>query len=96
MTPEEMFEKLGYELLISDGLSCDRLYRRKETKTNFIPDDKDKARDITFRYESVRCEYYETNSITHHNTKNLAFYMTVDELDAINKQVEELGWRKSK
>ena len=70
MTAKEMFEKLGYEHIISNKFP-------NEIKYKYLDD------YITFDFEDKtiwRGEDYDSAGIT------------MEELKAINKQIEELGW----
>lgn len=77
-TADEMFEELGYE-------------KNVDTPTNFIYQNKKNNKEIRF-YKIYKCveisliefEEYEGNSI----------FFTMQELQAINKKVEELGWNE--
>ena len=78
MTAKEMFEKLGYEL--KQGV--DFLLYVLESKEN---------PDIQYYIE------FETDIktiIIDTNHKNFVNDITLKELQAINKQVEELGWNE--
>ena len=76
MTAKEMFEELGYNLDTAEENS--RLYCK---------DILDKS---TFGYKDSEMIYFddEYNEIYFTNKEHL----NIDELKAINKQVEELGW----
>lgn len=75
-TADEMFEELGYE-------------KNVNTLTNFIYQNKKNNKEIRF-YKIYKCveisliefEEYEGNSI----------FFTMQELQAINKKCQELGW----
>ena len=79
MTAKEMFEKLGYEL--------------KRNSQWFLSYEKETTYDgidvITFIYKDKRIQSYNIFPVDRHLT---AKDITLDELQAINKQVEELGW----
>lgn len=79
MSAKEMFEKLGYEL-------------KKETQY-FLCYEKATTYDgidvITFIYESKHIQIYNIFPVDRHLS---AKDITLEELQAINKQVEELGW----
>lgn len=72
-----MFEKLGYKRFENDYW----VYYFKETNTSYF------ASRVTFikNEKTFGIEKFSANEIL---TKNI----TVKELQAINKQVEELGW----
>ena len=80
MTAKEMFEELGYEQ-VSDIPKCYRF------------DDGGYIKLIEFintRQEIIFTEYEEYNE----NKPQGSFSLNKSELQAINKQVEELGWNK--
>lgn len=76
---DEMFKDLGY--------------KKVDTPTNFIYQNKKNNKEIRF-YKIYKCvensliefEEYEGNSI----------FFTMQELQAINKKCEELGWIKKR
>lgn len=76
---DDMFEELGYEYIINE--MCVSEYRKYfELK---------RARHIIFAID-------KTISVCEENEKALAVnrdYFNMQELQAINKKVEELGWR---
>ena len=76
---DEMFEELGYENIINETCICE--YRKYfELK---------RARHIIFAID-------KTISVCEENEKTLAVnrdYFNMQELQAINKKVEELGWK---
>lgn len=79
MSAKEMFEKLGYELVNEAPI----LYQFNDG--GFI-------KNIEFSKTLKRItfssyEYYNDGKATEEN------FIYVDELQAINKQVEELGWK---
>lgn len=82
-TAKEMFEELGYEMV-------------KQGKNRLVYIYEDKIQHIMFdlKYKTIDC--YEKG----HDSDgfNTIFPMTVcvKELQAINKQVEELGWLDEK
>lgn len=80
MSAKDMFEKLGYEQ-VSDIPKCYRF------------DDGGYIELIEFintRQEIIFTEYEEYNE----NKPQGSFSLNKSELQAINKQVEELGWNK--
>ena len=84
MKAREMFEELGYEKYsrFNWGVKVERnIY-----EVNFL-----KGKHI------VGYEYYVFENSTKticHNTSCEDNYINIDELKAINKQVEELGWNE--
>ena len=82
MTAKEMFEKLGYEIDEENDLEI--LYKMKWeiSSTYWVAFDKTKKTFSGFRTSDSPFSPTE------------AFKITVDELNAINKQIEELGWNK--
>ena len=96
MTAKEMFEKLGYEYSYDDGFIeyikgvpvPDRII------TNYV-----KFIKISFNLSEHHIFIYDYNKdalcleyIPKKDT-NGSFTITLEELQAINKQVEELGWK---
>lgn len=80
LTADEMFEKLGYEKIDKKGLKHIQYVRQinKNTKEN-----------ITFHktFKKVEVYFYDCEDFDE-TTKPIA----MQELKAINKKVEELGW----
>lgn len=81
MSAKEMFEELGYE--IDEESELEILYKMKWeiSSTYWIGFDKTKK---TF-------ECFEISDSPFNPSKS--FKIGIDELKAINKQVEELGWK---
>ena len=78
MTAKEMFEKLGYEKT-SDTPLC--YYFNDGGYVNLIE-------FVNSRQEIIFTEYEEYNE----NKPQGSFALDKKELQAINKQIEELGW----
>ena len=78
MSAKEMFEELGYNLDTAEENS--RLYCKDILDKN------------TFGYKDSEMIYFddEYNGIYFTNKEHL----TIEEIQAINKQCEELGWNK--
>lgn len=85
MTAKEMFKDLGYEC----DVSCDGILYAK-----YIDSDKCgvEQHSISFGREDKTIEKYVGDAGFSH--KYYRAYITLKELQAINKQVEELGWNK--
>lgn len=79
-TADEMFEELGYEKNI-------------DTPTNLIYQNKKNNKEIRF-YKIYKC--IETSLIEFEESEGNSIFFTMQELQAINKKVEELGWMKQK
>ena len=79
MTAKEMFEELGYELVFENS----EVLRYR----------KNKWKDVEFWkvYELVTGEK-KKKFIKVSNIKNMPVAITIEDLKAINKQIEELGW----
>lgn len=78
---KEMFKKLGYKLW--EGSSEQIIVYQKETRT--------------IRFNLVQTCYLDEKTISIFHSLDEDVYeqeviLTLDELKAINKQVEELGW----
>ena len=78
MTAKEMFEELGYEK-VSDIPIC---YRFDDGGYVNLIEFIDTKQEIMFT------EYEEYND----NQPQGSFLLNMEELEAINKQIEELGW----
>ena len=76
MNADEMFEKLGYKLEI-------------DVPTNFIYQDKENNKEIRF-WKIDKC--VEVSLIGVEDYEGNSMFFTMQELQAINKKVEELGW----
>lgn len=83
MSAKEMFEKLEYELV----------YENEEV----LRYRKNKWLDVEFWkvYEKISGEKIR-KYIKVSNVKNMPYFISIDLLQAINKQVEELGWNNEK
>ena len=77
MTAKEMFEKLGYKI---DVDLSDILIYKKEFSLGATQ---------TFIFHKKDDGMYFENSVARHGVD----FLTYKELQAINKQIEELGWK---
>lgn len=78
---DEMFEKLGYEKIVEHKFKEPDAYNDGVTEL------------ILYRDEIKRLEISFWNDRTISKTSNYdVSYLTMQELQAINKKVEELGW----
>ena len=82
MTAKEMFEKLGYE--IDEQNNNEILYKMKWERTTTYW--------VGFDIECKDISIFETSDSPFEPSK--PFNIDMDLLQAINKQVEELGWNK--
>lgn len=80
MTAKEMFEKLGYELYTDSYYKISYKFKNTISDTYEIEFFKDKKEFV--------CEWYSDSPFE----PVKPFNVTLQELQAINKQVEELGW----
>ena len=80
MSAKEMFEQLGYELVFEN----EEVLRYR----------KNKYLDVEFWkvYEKITGEKMR-KYINVSNVRNIPYFISVELLQAINKQVEELGWK---
>lgn len=80
MNAQEMFEQLGYKLV----------YENEEV----LRYRKNKWLDVEFWkvYEKITGGKMRKN-IRVSNVHNIAYFISVDLFQAINKQIEELGWK---
>lgn len=74
----ELFEELGYEYYEDDGFNCYKKEKRRLIEPDYISFD---------RFER---EIFMLNSSKNSN----GVILNMKLLQAINKQVEELGWNK--
>jgi hypothetical protein len=94
MTAKEMFEKLGYNLTSNFDIK------------NIIYD-----KNMQYRNKKIKCyecydkKYFDFRYIVFLKNKKILkwnyshqclMFITYEEIKAINKQVEELGWNKEK
>ena len=82
-TADQMFEELGYEKIVEHEFK--------------LPDDYDDGVTelILYRDEVKGLEIEIWNDRTISKTSNYdVSYLTIEELKAINKKVEELGWNE--
>lgn len=77
-TADEMFKDLGYKKIV-------------DTPTNFIYQNKKNNKEIRF-YKIYKC--VEISLIEFDESEENSIFFTMQELQAINKKVEELGWKK--
>ena len=82
MNAKEMFEKLGYKVLVNNKNTLEYLKQTEDEKYTITFDKKYKF--IGHYYE----QYSKFNNMWTYELCDL----TLEELQAINKQVEELGW----
>ena len=84
MTAKEMFEKLGYDCIEDDsGISYTKLQERFDGELIIS----------TIRFLKRDYLFSKTKQYGLFGTTKFS-YITLDELQAINKQVEQLGWNK--
>ena len=85
MTAKELFEELGYKKEIDNKIHI--------TYYNGNFENEQKCdKQITFDLESksfIAYSPYELNDY-----EDCSIFINIDELQAINKQIEELGWNK--
>lgn len=74
----ELFEELGYEYYEDDGFNCYKKEKRRLIEPDYIS------------FDRLEREVFMSN-----NSKNSnGVILDMKLLQAINKQVEELGWNK--
>lgn len=83
LNAKEMFEKLGYELVFEN----EEVLRYR----------KNKWLDVEFWkvYEKITGEKMK-NYIKVSNVKNMPYFISINLLKSINKQISELGWNNEK
>lgn len=81
MSAKDMFEKLGYKCLGGSDYIAIKYYKSNETDI-----------DITF-YKEKEISIVENEYMNKEYDLTIHF-LTLEELQAINKQVEELGWNE--
>nr|DAQ16390.1 MAG TPA: hypothetical protein [Caudoviricetes sp.] len=74
----ELFEELGYEYYEDDGFNCYKKEKRRLIEPDYI------------LFDRLEREVFMSNSSKNSNGVILDMKL----LQAINKQVEELGWNK--
>lgn len=86
MSAKEMFERLGYKLVYKNGL-VKKFKREKNVDNNFL-----NIKNIEFGLNHITVK--EMLFDNEGNLINDTIISTIfdEELQAINKQVEELGW----
>lgn len=82
MSAKEMFEELGYNELIKHK---SYMFYIKPLKENPIYENDEVHFEFNFDNKTITKTYGDDNSV---------YEITLEELKAINKQVEELGWNK--
>lgn len=78
MTAKEMFEELEYEYYEDDGFNCYKKEKRKLIEPDYIS------------FNRLEREVFVSNDSKNGNGEIIDMKL----LQAINKQVEELGWLK--
>lgn len=81
MSAKEMFEKLGYKQLIVHEPYY--MFYIKELKENPEYENDEIHLEFNFKNKTISKTYGDDNSV---------YPITIDELQAINKQIDELGW----
>lgn len=94
MTAKEMFEKLGYKYSYDDGFIE---YLKGEPIPNRINTNYIKFKKVTFNKmdENICIQRYKMDSLCQEviiDSKGSIVHLENEEIKAINKQVEELGW----
>lgn len=74
----ELFEELGYEYYEDDGFNCYKKEKRRLIEPDYIS------------FDRLEREIFMLNSSKNSN----GVILNMKLLQAINKQVEELGWNK--
>lgn len=82
MSAKKMFEELGYKFKFHEDLNCIEFNNAKEDGEDY-----DTEGHIYF--------YLDKKSI-HIDSINDYYYIGISEINAINKQIAELGWLKTK
>lgn len=82
MSAKDMFEKLGYNELIKHKTY---MFYIKPLKENVEYENDEIHLEFDFKHKTFVKTYGDDNSV---------YEITLEELQAINKQVEELGWNK--
>ena len=92
MTAKEMFEKLEYKCNEDDD------YIEYITTWNdwFGKGVCEIAFDYNIKQIEIYCYIDRKNSLLSKKNENINVVFSIEELQAINKQVEELGWNKWK
>lgn len=81
-TAKEMFSKLGYEKLYKHN---SYMFYEKELKKNPKYEND---------YVHIGFEFVDKTFSKTYGDDNSVYEITMEELQAINKQIEELGWNK--
>ena len=76
MTTKEMFEELGYEYFEDDGFNCYKKEKREIIEPDYIS------------FDRLEKDFFVSNNSVISNGITINMQL----LQAINKQVEELGW----
>lgn len=86
MSAKEMFEKLGYKLTRDDDSFIIYSYTLKYDKKYYYV--------ITFelKYKQLKIERYRSELLRKLFSKEDMIGLYLDDIQAINKQIEELGW----
>lgn len=86
MSAEEMFEELGYKLVKHETY----MFYYKDILNH--EDEEDHENDM---YITIAIEFsFKEKKVMKTYDDDYGEYITLEELKAINKQVEELGWNK--
>lgn len=91
-TAKEIFENLGYDLAYENGnikkyLKAKHIPNRIDTKyINFT--------EIEFAINGIKIESWQTSAYIERIKTFDYTFLTIEELKAINKQIEELHWEE--
>lgn len=84
---KEMFEELGYEKKNDENCG----YLKAKVIPNRINPERIEFKNISFINEKILISSYMTDALCM-NREYIDVILDIQELQAINKQVEELGW----
>jgi len=86
MSAKEMFEELGYKCTRNDHLFISYVYLSKCYKNYYY------NIEFSLKYKEITVRRYKGNFFRriYSNEDMIGFYL--DDIQAINKQIEELGW----
>ena len=93
MSAKEMFEKLGYKQIIKkndDGVVYLIEYVKRKTGWKHTQS----YYEFWLYNKSIKTATYYDNHDLHHEYEFKPKEITFNQLQAINKQIEELGWNK--
>lgn len=88
MTAKEMFEEMGYIVTRNDDLFICYVHKTKGDKNYYY------TIEFNLKAKQIKIYRYRSELLRQLFSKEDMIGLYLDDLQAINKQIEELGWEK--